>query len=174
MRTDIPSGRPASLRSLNRAAGTVRQPHQAVGFIFNHGITLARQPFQTVPVQHSDPPSIVADDACSLQLPRRLRHTFAAYAQHVRNELLRHGQLVGRQPVEGKQQPSAELLIDRMMPIANCSLRHLRDQCLHISQQQDAKLTVTTELLLDTRAAQAKRAGGALHDGTAGSGFPPP
>jgi hypothetical protein len=46
-----------------------------------------------------------------------------------------HLQFVGGQTIDAEQQPPAQLLIDRMMAVADGRLRHLCDQCLGIAQQ---------------------------------------
>jgi hypothetical protein len=55
--------------------------------------------------------------------------------QRVRNQFLCHLQFVRRQAVDTEQQPPAQLLVDRVVPVANGSLGHLRDQRLGIAQQ---------------------------------------
>ena len=42
-----------------------------------------------------------------LQFAGRFGDAFTAHAQHVGNELLRHGEFVRRQPIEAQQQPAA-------------------------------------------------------------------
>ena len=67
----------------------------------------------------------------------------------LRDEFLRHRQLVGGQAIERQQQPAAQLLIHRVMPVADRGLGHLRDQCLRVTQQQQQHLPVAVELLLE-------------------------
>ena len=64
---------------------------QPIGFFLNHGIALARELFEPLPVQHRNDPARVGDHAQLLQLAGGVGDTLAAYAQHVRDELLRHG-----------------------------------------------------------------------------------
>ena len=81
-------------------------------------------------------PRRVTDQAGPLQLDRAFGHAFAAHAEHVGDQLLRHHQLVAVQPVQAQQQPAAQLLVERVVPVADRRLRHLRDQRLGVAQQQ--------------------------------------
>ena len=92
-------------------------------------------------------PAAVVDEPGGLQLPGRFGDAFAAHAEHVRHELLRHAELARRKPVETEEQPAAELLVDRVMPIADGRLRHLRDQRLRVAQQQVGGRAVPAEFL---------------------------
>jgi len=97
-------------------------------------IALATQLLELRPVQDRDLSSRVADDPEFLQLARGFRDAFTADSEHVGNEFLGHDQAVGRQAVEGEQQPAAQLLVDRVMPIAYRGLGHLCDQGLRVAQ----------------------------------------
>ena len=81
-------------------------------------------------------PAAVANHAELLQLAGRFGHAFAAHAEHVGDQFLRHVQLVRRQTIQAQQQPAAQLLVERMMAVADRGLRHLRDQRLRVAQQQ--------------------------------------
>ena len=74
------------------------------------------------------------------------------------------------QAIEAQQQPPAQLLVDRVMPIADRRLRHLRDQRLGIAQQQMHRRTEAPELALEQFGLEPHAVPRALHDGAAGRG----
>ena len=53
---------------------------------------------------------------------------FAADPEHMGDELLRHRQFVGVQPLKRQQQPAAQPLVHRVMAVADGGLCHLRTQ----------------------------------------------
>ncbi|MCY1349525.1 hypothetical protein D9M69_357160 [compost metagenome] len=55
-------------------------------------------------------PMAVVDQVRGLELQGGLGHAGAPHSEHVGNEFLRHRQVVGGQPVDAQQQPSAQLL----------------------------------------------------------------
>ena len=63
-----------------------------------------------------------------------------------------------------EQQPAAQLLVDRVMSVADGGLGHLGDQGLRVAQQDVQHLAVAFEFLLEPTARQAVRRAGALHD----------
>jgi hypothetical protein len=67
----------------------------------------------------------VSDDSGALQLQRRLGHPFASDAEHGGDQLLRHHQFVALCTVEAQQEPSTQLLVQR---VAHGRLRHLCHQ----------------------------------------------
>ncbi len=87
--------------------------------------------------------------------------------QHVGDQLLGHGQAVAGQPVEGKQQPATQLLIDGMVPVADRGLTHLGDQGLGVSQHEGPHRAMPVEFILELLAGKAVRRSRALHYGTA-------
>ena len=86
-----------------RYAGAVRtivslQPprrQEAIAFFLHHRITLATQLFQLWPVEYRDLPTDVTDDTELVQLAGGFGDPFTAHAEHVGDELLGHGQVVG-------------------------------------------------------------------------------
>ena len=92
-----------------------------------------------------------------LELAGGLGDAFAPHAEHVRDEFLGHGQLVARQSVKRKQQPATQLLVDRVMSIADCGLGLLGDERLGIAQQDVLQLAVTMKFLLEPSARQPVR-----------------
>ena len=70
-----------------------------------------------------------------LQHARGVRHAFATHAEHVADQFLRHQDFVPGQAVQAHQQPAAQLLLNRVMPIAHRGLGHLRDQRLGKAEQ---------------------------------------
>lgn len=114
---------------------------QAVEFAFDHVIAFAHTLFEPGPVQHLDMAVVVMDEARVLQFQCCFRDARPSDTEHVCDQFLRHAQLVRRKAVEAEQELATELLIDRMMPVANRSLGHLRDERLGIAQQQALKWT---------------------------------
>jgi hypothetical protein len=94
---------------------------------------------------------------CFLQFESSLRYPLTTYTQHIGDQFLRHHELVTLQSIEAQQQPSAQLLIQRMMAVANCGLRHLCNKGLRVAQQQmqdlivvDASTLVSAALKVDS------------------------
>src|SRR5471032_1026303 len=154
--------------STTLAAAHIRQ--QTAKFLLDHAITFADMAFQPGPVLHGDMAAPVTDEAARLQAASRLRHAFAAHAQHIGDQFLRHGQFAVRQAVHGQQQPAAQLLLDRVMAVAHGRLRHLRNQGLRIAQQEAHHRAGTVELVHQHLRLQAKADAARLHHGAAGRG----
>ena len=112
----------------------------------------------------------VADQTGFLQLERPLGHALPTHAQHVGDQLLRHDQFVVPQTIQAQQQPTAQLLVKRVVAIANRRLRHLRDQRLRVPQQQ-VQHWRSVELFLDRPGLQLETMAGALNHRAAGRGF---
>ena len=83
---------------------------QTIALFLDHGEAFTTQRFQFWPVQHRNLPTVVFDHAKPLQPAGGFPYPFTAYAEHVGDQFLRHGQLVGRQAIERQQQPAAQLL----------------------------------------------------------------
>src|SRR5438132_601055 len=122
---------------------------QAIGLPFDYRVALAHALFQLRPVEYLDLTAIVLNQSRRLQLSGGLRDALAAHSQHVRDQLLGHGELVRGQPVQAQEQPAAQLLLHRVMPVAYGRLRHLRDQRLGVAQQQMLQRAVALELPLE-------------------------
>jgi len=91
----------------------------------DHGVAFTDAAFEAWPIQHFDIAVAIADQSGGLQLQRRLGDTGSAHTQHVGDQFLRHAQLVGRQAVQAQQQPTTQLLVDRVVAIADRRLCHL-------------------------------------------------
>ena len=74
------------------------------------------------------------------------------------------------QPVQAQQQRAAQLLLHRVVPVADGGLRHLRDQRLGVAQQQAHHRAGAAEFLLQQLRLQAVAVAGAAHHGAAGRG----
>ena len=107
---------------------------QAIVFRFDDLVALTDLCFQSLPVQYGYVATVIIDESRLLQFPCGLRDPFAADAQHIGDHFLRDRQFVRREPVQALQQPAAELLDYRMMPVADRRLRHLGDQGLYVMQ----------------------------------------
>jgi hypothetical protein len=62
---------------------------------FDDSVTLANVRLQLRPVENLDMAAHVADQPIVLQTLSSMRNTFAAHSQHVRDEFLRHFQVIG-------------------------------------------------------------------------------
>src|ERR1700687_697449 len=142
----------------------MRLRQQAVSFFLDHGVTLTPQLPQPWPVQHRNMSAVVMNDAELLHFPGRFGDALTTHAEHVSDQFLGHRQFVGRQAVQGQQQPTAQLLVYRVMAVADCSLGHLREQRLRVTQQQNLHLTVAMKLVLEFLAEQPVSITGALYD----------
>ena len=109
---------------------------QSVVFALDDCVALAGAGFQTRAIEDRDAPPGVLNEARFLQLESGLCDAFAANAEHVGNKFLRHHQFGTLQPIQAQQKPAAQLLIEGMVPIAYCGLRHLCDERLGVSQEQ--------------------------------------
>jgi hypothetical protein len=67
---------------------------------------------------------------------RHKRQSFSPHAEHICNQLLGHSQHVAIDAVEAEKQPSAQLLLDRVVTIAQRGLRRLGPHRLNVSQEQ--------------------------------------
>jgi hypothetical protein len=92
--------------------------------------------FQARAVEDGDASSRVLDQSRLLQLDRPFGDPFPAHAEHVGDQLLGHDELVAAQTIEAQQQPAAQLLVERMVPIAYRRLRHLSDQRLRVAKPE--------------------------------------
>src|SRR5438105_7099377 len=63
-------------------------------------VALADVSFQGTPVENGDDPAAVADPSAPLQLLRRKNDPFPAYAEHARDQLLRHPDLTAVDSIE--------------------------------------------------------------------------
>jgi hypothetical protein len=102
-----------------------------------------------------------------LQVAGSLRDTLSPDPEHISDEFLRYDELTALQPINIKQEPSTELLIHRVMPIAYAGLRNLRHQCLRKPQQQARDRRYELELVLHERRFHPQRFAGTLNDCTA-------
>jgi hypothetical protein len=112
-------------------------------------VALARPRLQTRAIEHCDPASLVTYQPGVLQLPGGFGDAFTAHAEHVGNQFLCHGEFVRCQTIQAQQQLLAQLLVDRMVPIADRRLRHLGDRRLGVAQQRVHRRTETLELVRD-------------------------
>src|ERR1039457_1358979 len=90
---------------------------QTILLAFDDGIALAYLCFQSGAIEYGNVAAAVMDQSRLLQLSSGLRDTLAAHAQHMSDQFLRHRQLIRGQPVEARQDPAAQLLFQRMVPV---------------------------------------------------------
>ena len=109
---------------------------QAIEFSFDDLVALTDLCFQALPVQYGDVATVVINQSRFLQSACGLRDAFTSHTQHIGDQFLGDGQLVRSKPVEALQEPPAELLVHRMMPITDRRLSYLGKQRLGVMQQQ--------------------------------------
>jgi hypothetical protein len=63
--------------------------------------------FEDGPIEDLDVAASIVDSPLIAQPTRSFGHAFPFDAERVGDELVRHGELVARQPVEGQQEPAA-------------------------------------------------------------------
>src|SRR5205085_7728472 len=90
-----------SLRFLRTPLGDA-VGQQPIEFRLDDLVALAGARLETAAIEHADPSPAVADQPKLLQLPRSLGNAFAAHAEHVGDQFLGHGQLVGLQTIEAQ------------------------------------------------------------------------
>ena len=148
-----------------------RTREQSVVFALDDCVALAGARFQTCAIEDRDAPPGVLNETRFLQLERALGDAFAANAEHVGDKFLRHHQFGTLQPIQAQQKPAAQLLIEGMVPIAYCGLRHLRDEGLRVSQEQVKSRLSLVEFGFHEGRLQPTSEPRALHDRAAGRGF---
>jgi hypothetical protein len=121
-----------------------RLRNEAIEFRFDYLVTLTRSRLYARPVQHRNMASSAIDQSGFLQIAGGLCYALPADTQHFGNQLVRHDQLVSRYPVEAQQEEPAKLLVNRMIPIADCGLSQLRDKRLCITEQEVEQRTART------------------------------
>ena len=107
----------------------------------------------------------IANETGVLQFSGGFRNAFPTHAQHAGDQFLCDDQFMRRDAIEGGQQPAAQLLLHRVVPIAGSGLCHLRDQRLGVAQQQALQQAGAIELLFQKAAFQTVRMAGGFHDG---------
>ena len=107
----------------------------------------------------------ISPSFCSVLRGRR--HAFAPHAQHVGDQLLRHADIVALHAIQAQQQPAAQALVQRMVPVARCRLRDLRDQCLGVAQEQVHQRAGPLKLFFQRVCAHTERVPAPQHNGAA-------
>ena len=102
-------------------------------------VALARCGLETWPVGNMHPTPRVVDQPRLLQHAGSNRHPGSAYAEHQREELVRHDELVRVGPVMRNQQPAGEAVLNRMARVAGSGQRHLRMEGQGVAQQERAQ-----------------------------------
>ena len=95
---------------------------QTVVFVIDDFVTFADGFFQALPVNYRDSSANIFNQFSLRQFLGSQRDTFAAHAEHIGNQVVRHYQYIRVQTVVAEQKPAAKLLLDRMQTIANGGL----------------------------------------------------
>src|SRR6185437_2300235 len=156
-------------RSVSAVYGSVASWKQACKLVSHYFVALAYHAFKARSVEDPNSATAVFDDTCPLQFSGSFRDALAPHAEHVRDQFLGHCQLVGRQSVQTHQQPSAELLVHGMVPVAHGGLSHLRQQCLCIAQEELLNRTGQDEFVVNMPGLHPECVAGTLYDGATGS-----
>jgi hypothetical protein len=148
-----------------------RQPQQAVELALDHRVAFTRALLERRTHEHRDRAPAVPDQPVGLQPADRRVDACCRHAEHVGDQLLGHLERTGRQPVHAEKQPAAQLLLQRMMPVAYRRLRHLRDQRLGVAQQEQLERAAAIELAPDHHGRNAVGMARVLHHRAAGGRF---
>ena len=146
--------------------------HQALGFAADHAVAFANAGFQTGAVKDGNAASIVSDQPGILQIDSLTGDGLTLHTEYVGDKLLRHVQLIGRQPVMAQKQPAAQLLLGGMVPVAGGGLRNLGNQSLRVAQHKALEHVASFKLRRHDIGGQTECATGALHNGAIGDAFP--
>lgn len=76
-------------------------------------------------------------------------------------------ELVARETVSAQEQPAAQLLVQRVVPIAGGGLCHLSDKCLGVPAKE-VEYRSPAELFFQNTRAEPKADPGTVHNGPAG------
>src|SRR6202521_6055383 len=85
---------------LERSTGSLSFPEQAIELLLDHRVALTGTGLQAQSVEHGDAAAAVVNQPGTLQFPGGLGDALAPHSQHIGDQFLGHGQLVGRQPIE--------------------------------------------------------------------------
>lgn len=112
---------------------------QTVVFGIDDPITLADDFFQTLAVDYRNRSANIFNQFLLGEFLSRQRDAFAAHAEHIGYQVVRHHQLVRVEAVVAQKQPAAELLFNGMQAITNGGLRDLRQERLSEAQHHHLK-----------------------------------
>ena len=74
-------------------------PEQALKLVFDYTVALTDGLFYFLPIENLDVPPVVANRSHILQPTGGDGHAFAAHAQHIGNQCLRHDKFIRRHTV---------------------------------------------------------------------------
>ena len=98
---------------------------QPVVFLFDYLVTFTDLFFQPLPVQYGDVATVIIDESRLLQFPGDfLRNLFRGARPTYWQSFHGRWPVVRREPFQALQEPAAELLRKRMMPVADRRLSH--------------------------------------------------
>jgi len=109
---------------------------QTIGFLPHYRIAFAAQLLEHAAVQDRYSPMTIADCPTVLQPSCRLRNAFTPDPQQIRDLFLRGLEVARRYAIESQQQPATQLLVERMMAIADRQHGRLSEQGVCVAQEQ--------------------------------------
>jgi hypothetical protein len=130
-----------------------RFARQSLVGLLQRAVTFARTVFELAAIQHHDPAAVATDRAGVLQPQRRDRDAFAAHTEEAGRRLVRQHLLVRLHPVHAEQQAPAQLLIDRVIAVADRGLSDLRIHGIHKWPNDFEHRAGATDLILHNRSA---------------------
>lgn len=125
---------PYCLSSVCVETGRGRQ--QAIELPLHDAIALAAPCFDSGAIQHGNVATAAVDEPRLLQSAERFRHAFPPHAEHEGHSFMGRPQLAGGGPVEGQQQPAAQLLLHYVEAVTDGRLRRQREERLRVEEQQ--------------------------------------
>jgi hypothetical protein len=88
-------------------------------------VTLTRAPLETVSINDRDAPANISNEMLILKSEGRYGHGLATKSHLCADRLMRYMNDVAPNVIVGRQKPTADFLLDRMLLVANCHLAGL-------------------------------------------------
>src|SRR5688500_7817988 len=129
-------------------------------------VAFAGGSLEPVPVQYSDPASLVRDEARLLEDADRHSHSRAPDAKHLRKKTLRELELAAPDPVLRKKKPAGASLLGDVHPVAGGGLTCHFHRELRITQKPAVKNGHFRQRIQESLKRCPQAEPGHLHDGT--------
>lgn len=94
-------------------------------FTSDHVVAFTYMRLQPGSIDDGDVAPVIINHAAAMQITGSFGDTFTTYPEHAGDQLLRHIQIIGGEPITARQQQATKPLLDRVMPIAARALGYL-------------------------------------------------
>jgi len=132
----------------------------------DHLIAGARGRLEPNEIQDLDPSAVVADQFAPLQFAGGLRNALAPQTEHMRQEVLRQGKVIGCHPLTGHEQPARQACLRVVKAVACGRLRDLRHQGIRVSKERLLQRAIAVEFGPKERRGHAQGLAAALYECT--------